>query len=271
MNITAILNAYDVPVTLDTLDSVRYHMTDQVLVLVDGVIWHSFDNVELPAYRLKGFNHGWYKSSYRNIILSLLTAYRNFPTTDWYCYLEHDCLITSSKFKKDLIEAEKHNIWCLGADFRRNQEVNLSYLEKIIKEELREQVYLLGVCVFYHKSFIKLAVENEFFEKFLFYTNEFKNGFFPFYTAWDLTEHVLPSMVVHYGGAISQLAAFNEECKKWTGNYRRYPIRYRPDIEYDTELFLQASIVHPLKKYADPIRDFHRAKRQKEEVNGNFR
>ena len=268
MKITAILNAYDVPVTLDTLDSIRYYMTDQVLVLIDGVAWHSFDNVELPAHKLKGLNHGWFKAPYRNIMLSLLTAYRNFPTTDWYCYLEHDCLITSSKFKKDLIEAEKNNIWCLGADFRRNQElkINLSYLERIIKDKFKECTYLLGACVFYHRNFIKLAVENEFFEKFLFYTNEFKGGFFPFYTAWDLTEHVLPTMVMYYGGEISQLAVYNEDFKKWTGNYRRYPIRYRPAIEYEPELFLQASIIHPSKLYTDPIRDFNRAKRQKEKV-----
>jgi hypothetical protein len=268
MKITAILNAYDVPVTLDTLDSIRYHMTDQVLVLVDGVAWNSFKNVELPAHKLKGLNHGWFKAPYRNIMLSLLTAYRNFPTTDWYCYLEHDCLITSSNFKKDLIEAERDNIWCLGSDFRRNQElkVDLSYLEKIIKDKLEEYVYLLGSCIFYHRNFIKLAVENEFFDKFLFYTNEFKNGFFPFYTAWDLTEHVLPSIVKYYGGEILQLSVYNEDFKKWAGNYRRYPIRYRPDIEYEPELFLQASIIHPIKRYTDPIRDFYRARRQKEEV-----
>jgi hypothetical protein len=268
MKITAILNAASAPITLDTLDSIRYYMTDQVMVLIDGFAWHSFDKVELPAHKLKGLNHGWFKSPYRNIILSLLTAYRNFPTTDWYCYLEHDCLISSSNFKKDLIEAEKNNVWCLGSDFRRNQEekVNLSYLEKIIKDKLKENTYLLGACIFYHRNFIKLAVETEFFDKFLFYTNEFKNGFFPFYSAWDLTEHVLPTMVVYYGGEISQLSVYNEAAHLWAGNYRRYPIRYRPDIEYDTELFLQASIIHPLKTLNHPIRDFYRSKRQKEEV-----
>lgn len=264
MKITAILNANDIPVTLDTLESIRHHMTEQVIVLIDGVAWNFFNKIEIPAYKLKGFNHGWFKASYRNIILSLLTAYRNFPLTDWYCYLEHDCLISSSNFKKDLAEAGKNNVWCLGSDLRRNEAVDLSYLETILNDKLEEVVYLFGGCVFYSGGFIRAAVE--FFEKFLFYTNDFKRGFFPLYSGLNLTEHLLPTIIQYYGGNFSQLSVWHEGTQRWAGNYRRYPIRYRPEIEYDPELFLQASIIHPVKTLNHPIRDFYRSKRQKEEV-----
>jgi hypothetical protein len=175
--------------------------------------------------------------------------------------MEYDCLLGSSAFKKDLQKAEEEGYWCLGNDFRRNEAQNLVLLEKIVRGKFEEIVYLLGACIFYHKDFLKKAMEEDFFERFLFYTNDFKRGFFPFYTAWDLTEHALPTIVSYFGGKIKQLASYNQANNMWVGNFRRYPIRYRPEIEYNPDLFLQASILHPLKKISSPVRIYHREKR----------
>ncbi len=262
MKITAILNTHGVPeITLDTVDSIRYYMTDNILVVVDGVAYDKFTGVNLPAYKLKGFNHNWYKSPYRNIVLGLYTAATNWPDSDWYCYIEYDCLVGSPLFKKDLEEAEKDGVWCLGSDYRDKQTVDLSLLEKIVQGKFEEVVYLLGACIFYHKNFIKVALEKEFFQRFLFYTNPFQKGFFPLYDAWDLTEHALPTIVNHFGGKIRQFSSYNQNTGMWAGNFRKYPIRFRPELTYEEQHFLQASIMHPLKSVDHPIRKYHRAKR----------
>jgi hypothetical protein len=266
MKITTILSTHGIPeITADTLDSIRCYMTDEVMLLIDGFGYDKFDNVALPAYKLKGFNHGFWKSPYRNIVLGLYAASQQFKDSDWYCYMEYDCLVGSSIFKKDLEEAEKEGIWLLGNDLRFNQEkekgVDLRMLEKIVGGQVEEIIYFLGACLFYHKDFIKVALEKEFFQRFLYYTNDFRKDFFPFYTAWDLTEHALPTVVKHFGGKVKQLACYNKNVGKWTGNYRRYPIRFRPELPYEEEYFLQSSIMHPIKELDHPIRKYHRAKR----------
>ncbi len=266
MKITTILSTHGIPeITLDTLESIRYYMTDRVLLLVDGVGYDKYDNIPVQAYKLKGFNHGFWKSPYRNIVLGLYSAVQNFKDSDWFCYMEYDCLVGSSAFKKDLEQAEKEGVWLLGNDLRRHQElekgVNLSLLEKVVGGKFNEIIYFLGACLFYHKDFMLKALEEEFFQRFLYYTNDFRRDFFPMYTAWDVTEHALPTVVQHYGGKVKQFAVYNKNIGAWSGNYRKYPIRFRPEIEYNPDLFLQGSIIHPCKDFNSPVRKYHRAKR----------
>ena len=262
MKITAILNTHGATdVTLDTLDSIKYYMTNRILLLVDGVAWKDYEFLPTFAYKLKGFHHGLPKSPFRNVVLGLLAAALNWEDTNWFCYIEYDCLVGSSAFRKDLLQAEKEGVFCLGNDLRINEDVDLSLVETMIKTKFEERAYLLGACIFYHSSFIKTLLEQEFFQRFLFYTNHFSKGFFPFFKAWDLTEHLLPSIAKCFGGGVKQLAAYNYKMNKWSGNYRRYPIRFRPELTYELDHFLQASIMHPLKTYDHPIRKYHRTKR----------
>lgn len=262
MKITAILNTHGMPdVTFDTLESIKHYMTDRILLLVDGVAWKDYEVLPTFAYKLKGFNHGLPRSPFRNVVLGLLKAALTWQDTDWFCYLEYDCLLGSSGFKKDLIQAEKEGVACLGNDLRINEDVDLSLVETILRTKIEEKVYLLGACIFYHSSFIKKALEEEAFQRFLFYTNHFSKGVFPLFEAWDLTEHLLPSMVKCFGGKVKQLAVYNQKLDTWAGNYRKYPIRFRPELTYELEHFLQASIMHPLKTYDHPIRHYHRTKR----------
>ncbi len=265
MKITAILNTHGVPnETLDTIDSIRHYMTDRIMVVVDGVAWNQYEELAIPAYKLKGFNHNWHRSPYRNIVLGLLTAGQKWiADTDWFCYLEYDVLVTSSAYKSDLKELEKNGVWLAGNDYRTNQNVNLRYLETIAKEKFGEKVYMLGACLFYHRDFIKVLLENEILERFLYYTNGFQQGFFPYFEAWDLTEHALPTMVKHFGGGIHQFAVYNKELCIWAGNHTRYPIRFRPELTLSEDYFLHASIMHPIKSFDNPLRLFHRSKRQR--------
>jgi hypothetical protein len=258
MKITAILNTHGLPeLTLDTLESIKCHMTDRIVLTVNGTAWKSYENYEISCDKLKGFNN----CLYRNIILGLLTAANKWITdTDWFCYLEYDCLVGSSLFKKDLELLEKDGIWLAGNDARRNQYVDFRLLEKIVGVKFNEVSYMLGACVFYHKDFVKLLLEQEILERLLYYTNDFHGNFFPYYGGHDLTEHAIPTIVEHLGGKVHQFASY-KDWGLWTGNYRKYPIRYVVELPFEHQNYLQASIMHPIKNLSHPIRQFHQMKR----------
>lgn len=272
IDIAAILHTHGQPeVTLDTLESIHHYLTDQTLVVVDGAGWDHFKSLKMPSKILKGFYHGYFRAPYRNVILSLMHAAKTWPNSDWYAYLEFDCLIGSSVIKKDFELADEHNIWLIGNDYRAKQTVRFPLVEMMLKEKFEEIVYLLGAVLFYSKKFIHKLLEVDFFERFLWLTNEFRDGFFPGYegpAAWDLAEHMMPTLAKHWGGNVTQFAKWNQHIAQWVGgNYRRYPIRWRPDLDVTEEVHFQSAIMHPLKELNNPIRVFHREKRHRNDIS----
>jgi hypothetical protein len=252
--------------TIDTIESVRYHMTDKVILLVDEVGWHEYKELKVPASKLKGFRHGFFRAPYRNVMLSLKNAAKTYPSVDWYCYLEYDCLIGSSDFKQDLAKAEAENVWMLGNDLRRHEEKKVKFplIELMFKTKFDEILYFLGAMLFFHKKFIDKCVAENFFERFLYLTNDFKDGFFPDYegkAAWDLSEHLLPTLAKHWGGNVKQFASYDKERGLWSGDYKRYLVRWTPPLYLTDEEIESGWIYHPVKDYNDPIREYHREKR----------
>ena len=272
MEITAVLHTHGQPeVTRDTIESVMTFMTDKVLLLIDDAGYDKFDIPALPVFSLRGFYHGFPRSPYRNICLGLLNAFQKWPDSDWYCYIEYDALVGSPTFRKDLEQAERDNVWLIGNDFRRKQEdlkkpIRLVLIETMLKTKFDEIFYLLGAVLFYHKKFVRRLVHSNFLEQFLYMTNCFQQGFFPGYVgpaAWDLIEHLMPTLAKHWGGEVQQFAKWSDKSFSWVGNnYRRYPIRWQPDLTHIEEA-IQATIMHPLKTYDHPIRVFHREKRHR--------
>jgi len=266
MKITAIVNTpSQLNVTLDTVESITTYMTDRVLLVIDDVGYDKLDISKLSVDSIKGFRHGCKRSPYRNFALGLLRAYNKWPDSDWFLFTDYDALVGSSAFRDDLTKAQDDNVWMIGNDLRRNQSVKLELVEQILKTKFNEMLYLFGACLFYNKVFVKKLMEENFLENLLSRTNNFQYGFFPGYSAWDVTEHMMPTLANHWGGDVQQFANWKDN---WTGfyqvgNYRRYPIRWKPELskELKTEEYLQASIMHPIKTYDHPIRKFHRNKR----------
>ena len=122
-------------------------MTDDVVVMVDGVAWKEIFQAGLDAHLLEGFRHDHPKAPYRNVVLSLWEASKKWPKSDWYCYLEYDCLVTSDAFKADLGLAKQTGYTCLGTNHRINK-FELTFLEAIMGEKLKTTTnYLLGCCM----------------------------------------------------------------------------------------------------------------------------
>ena len=58
--------------------------------------------------------------------------------------------------------------------------MDLRLLETIVRGHFAEVVYLLGACIFYHKNFMKIALENELSKDFYFIQIHFSGDFFLF-------------------------------------------------------------------------------------------
>jgi glycosyltransferase involved in cell wall biosynthesis len=259
MKISVVVNAHNNSELLeDTVDAIRTYCSDQILVVVDGSSWEWAKSLKSPASYLKGFNHNTFKSPYRNLTYGLMNAVEKWPDSDWYCYCENDVLFASNGFMLDLVEADKQNIWCLGTNITI-ADVKFPYLERIFGIDIQRSVYLLGCCAFYNGKFLRHLKKLDFFQKFLTYTNGFEKGFFPQYTGYDIGEHLYPTLADHYGGQVMQLSAWYSKWEKWDGDYRKYPIRWKPEL---TEDYPESSIMHPLKDVNHPIRKVHREKRK---------
>lgn len=257
MRICTVVNAHgNTDVLLDTIDSITTYVGRDALVLCDGSTWESWGrDVALPVPKVQGFRHGWPRAPYRNVALGLMTLHQQHPDSDWYCYTEYDVLFASSSFKKDL------KGWCVGSNYREIP-TELTLVEKIARMPLADGRYLLGCCVFYNGEFIRKLVSMDFFERFLYYTNEFTKDFFPGFDEYDLSEFLYPTLAHTLGGEITGLSAWTDYPGLWRGNFKKYPLRFRPDLD-PSEVFPEASILHPVKDYDNPIRQELRGRRKR--------
>lgn len=266
MKIAVILNAHgNTELVADTVDSIRMWVTDRILLLVDGASWNTWGrDAQLPVHKVQGLWHNCPRSPYRNITLALYNALMAWDDIDWFCYTEYDVLFGSEAFKDHLAEASKSKIYCLGNDYRTDN-MKFPFLEHIVKSELHLSHYLLGCCVFHKAEYLHKLNDIGFFQDLLHRTNGFSDGYFPQYEeqgGYDFGEHLYPTLAVHLGGEIRQFAKWSRELEQWSGDYEKFPMRWQPEIDPQTENFWGASIIHPLKTLDHPIRVGHRSRRQ---------
>lgn len=261
MEIVAVVNVHKPdPVVHDSLEAISRYVTDKIVTVIDGASAENFDDFSLPVARVNGFYHNYPKAPYRNVALGLMMAIDHFPQFDWLLYTEYDLLFASDRFKKNLEMAEKSGVWMLGNDGRVDYQ-NMSFVEGILGETFRSQYYLLGCCLFFHKDFIRKLLEVDFFEKFLHATNGFDPGVIPFYEGYDISEHLYSTLARHWGGNIGVFATWDG--LQWHGASKYFPFRWQPELESDGP-YQDASILHPLKSYDHPLREFFRKKRREE-------
>lgn len=261
MQVAVSLNVHSHPeVVIDTIDSIKTYLTHDILVVIDGAS-NSFNNISLPTATLNGLPHNISRSPYKNVALSLMNLYESYPNHDWYCYTEYDCLFTSDRILTNLKIAKEKNIWMLGNDGHVD-DIPIPFLESIMRTKFNGCYYLLGACQFFSNEFLGKLMEMEFFDKLLLSTSPYSDGFFPLYQGYDISEHMYPTLARHFGGLVGVFATYDYATRKWHGSYKVFPVRWRPELDLDTENFPEASIMHPLKEMMHPIRVYHRNKRQ---------
>jgi hypothetical protein len=262
MEIATVLQVHHDPVNIiDTVESIFTYSTRNVLLLINGSAWEDLKDIDLQVSKVKGFRHDVPKAPYRNMALSLQMAYENWPKADWFCYTEYDALFASDRFKHNLRMAEERDVWMLG-NCGHIDHLEIPLLESLVGEKFKSVYYLLGCCQFFHRNFMEKLNEINFFERFLFLTNSFSDGYFPAYSGYDISEHMYPTLCRHFGGNIGVFATWDEMKKEWHGASEYFPMRWQPELNPDTEMFPNASILHPLKTYDHPVREFHRERRK---------
>lgn len=267
MKIAVVLNTYCSPdVILDDVAAIKTWVTQDVILVIDGAAWGEIGKIDYKVKTIKGFVHDYPKGPYRNATLGLMEAYSTYPNMDWYCYCDWDTLFVSNEFLEDLRIAKKQGVWVIGNDINTEQ-YKFPLLEIMLKTEFDCAKYLLACCMFFSGDFIKHLHNMDFFNKFLNLTSDFKNGEFPDYDGFDFLEHLYPTLANHYRGKVSQFAFYCPKTQEWRGDYKKYPMRWKPELDFETENFKEACIMHPLKSYNHPIRDYHRNKRKEFNVN----
>lgn len=255
MSVSIVVTTHGNPeVTNDTLDSIHTYITKNTLVVVDGKC-----TIDMPliSHKIIGLRVENNYSPFRNAALGLSYLHELYPDSEWFGYLDYDCLVTSSYILTTLQKAAAANIWVLGND-GHVEYMPIPLVDKILGEPLTKTYYMLGCCQFYHRDFITKLVEIDFFNKFLEITNCYDDDKIRGYRGYDFSEHLYPSLARHFGASVGVMASYFEN--EWYGSYKHYPMRFRPPLTMDDN-FPEASIMHPLKTYDDPIRVFHREKR----------
>lgn len=257
MRVATFLNIHANPdLVFDTIDSIKTHMTNDILAVVDGAS-SAFTDVKIPVPYIKGFKHGFPRAPYRNVALGLKNLTEMYDS-DWYCYLDYDALVASERFKQNLQMADDKGIWMLGNDGAVN-EVQIPLVDAILGWKMTKGYYLLGCMLFFSRKFIDKLKEINFLDRFLTATNSFSQGFMPGYDGYDVSEHMYSTLARELGGNIGVFASYTPG--RWHGSYEYFPCRFRPELTED-ENFPDASILHPLKNYDNPIRVLHRNKRK---------
>lgn len=256
MKVAALVNIHDdSPIMMDTIESLEVNLTKDILVLFDGYAKDQAMQFMPNLRKIVGFEHGPYKSPYRNIALGLKKLYEFFPNHDWFCYCEYDVLFASSLIIQDL---EKYNdFWLIGNELQSSP-IDMKTMELMLKAKFEDVRSILGCCLFFSKKFMEKLSEIDFFNRFLWYTNGLKEGFFPEFLGYDISEHIYPTLAIHFGGKVKELSHWDNLTSMWRGDFKKYPIRWKPDID---QFFPEATILHPVKNYDDPIRQYFRRRR----------
>lgn len=255
------VNVHSNPDTIiDTVESILAFGSPNILLLINGASWDELSPMQVSVPKVKALPHRVPRSPYRNVALGLKLLTEHWPKADWYCYTEYDTLFASDRFQRNLSLAEENGLWMLGTNGRVD-EAQMPLVESLIGEKFRSVYYLLGCCLFFHRNFIAKLGEMEFFDRFLFLTNGFSEGYFPAYSGYDVSEHMYPTLCRHLGGKVGVFSTWDENRLEWHGAYRFFPMRWKPELDPDTENFPEASILHPLKTFDHPIRKYHRERR----------
>lgn len=281
MKIATILVAHEnSEVYRDTLESVRTYLSEDVMVLIDGFARDQFKNENVD--KIEGFRHGKSSAPVRNMALGLMEAWNRYgESVNWYCYIEYDCLIGSRDVLNHLAMAQERGYWLLGNDLRKI-EGSIPELEKLCGSSGIKPHYFLGCCLFFNSRFMSKMCKDGFLTRLLEYTNFFpsdfnllskdptdkhfgtcssRNGSEKKIVIHDPSEFIYPSLAIHYGGSVKELASWDQITGRWGGNYLFYPMRFTPDLCAD-DPFQKACIMHPIKEANSPIRAYHRSLRK---------
>lgn len=258
---------HEAEVLLDTIESIRTFITEDIVVVIDEIAWPRYAKLKVPFKLEKGFFHNTNKAPYKNMCLSLMKAKEYYPDADWYWYLEPDVLIVNENYKSE-IERFNH-CWLIGCDHRHDNKCNLSLLSEVTGiPALNIDHTVLGCCQILKNEFVQKLSKLDFFNKFLEVTKEFQGGYFPGYTYYAFEETLFATLAVWMGKHVASLSSYEplSSVQRGRGDYKKYVIRFGVDLS-PRDIYPCTSIIHPIKRFNDPIRNYFRDARLRYKKN----
>ena len=259
----------------DTLESIRKHMTEDVIVLMDG--WSDIER-HINGRTISGLCQGGSQGSHPNRMFGLSNLLECYPDADWYCWFEYDALVASSGFKQDLHKASDDD-WVLGFCVD-SIPFDLPVLPVIFKREIKSLTYALGAVLFFRGDFIRQLDRDNMFEWVNNSMTVFQGatqgvvqqlpGVVLANELYDFGEYVMGTLAGGYGKNTISLSHWNQQQynrhhgaleRYWYGDHQKYPIRWEPALTQAENIVGVSSILHPLKEYDNPIREFYRNQR----------
>src|SRR3954465_11111160 len=83
-------------VTNDTINRVKKHLTDKIIVICDRAGWKDIQSIK-GITKVCGSYHAHVSSPYRNQITGLSHLFRRYPDCSWYGNVEWDTAINDDE------------------------------------------------------------------------------------------------------------------------------------------------------------------------------
>ncbi len=223
-------------VTADTLNRVKKHLTDNTIIICDRVGYKEINSIKNET-KVYGVYHNHPTGPYRNQIIGLDHLYRKYPNCLWYGNIEWDTAVNNDQILKDLGGAEEIGAWTAGFDMRE-YDADWRVLSSKIKRTVDKTRYYIGCCLFFHRDFIKICLEENFFVEILRAAKVY-GPYWPDYHEWSVDEAILPSIARSYGKPGFEFGSWKED-----RNRDKYAVRFKPDWDALPDGWCAA---HPLK------------------------
>jgi hypothetical protein len=170
MQIATLINAHKSPdVVKETIDSVKRHVTDKIVLVIDHAGWHEFENFSYEGVKkICGFRHHARFSPYKNVALGMNYLYNLYPSVDWYNYIEYDVLYLNDNFKIDLEKKSHFSMLGFVHQKPKSSQKNDHWLaKKILHNQNIKGHKMLGAVAFYSHYCMERLMSFNFFEELL--------------------------------------------------------------------------------------------------------
>ena len=243
MIISTVVQAHKNPSFVnENIRMVKKNVGKNVICVIDSANWGEFKDEQMECETLCGYYHNDRRNPYKNFANGLSQLYRRFPDSEWFCNSEFDVFFKNDSFKEDLNRFRKeHNAGLVGFNMRIKP-FDCPFINAMLKIKFDVGYYMIGCCMFFHRSYMERLIEVNFFERFLNYTSSFTSSNIPC-EEYDISEHLYPSLAANIGIPIASF----ENAESSVFGKRKYFVRFKPEVTKDVVYNDAYSIIHPYK------------------------
>lgn len=243
MIISTVVQAHKNPSFVNqNIKMVKKNVGQNVICMIDSANWKEFENEKMECETLCGYYHNDKRNPYKNFAHGMNQLYKRFPESEWFCNSEFDVFFKNDNFKEDLERFRKeHNAGLVGFNLRIAP-FDCPFINSLFKRKFDVGYYLIGCCMFFHKSYMNKLINVNFFERFLNYTAPFTSSYLPC-EEYDISEHLYPSLAASLNEPVMSF----ENAESSVFGKGKYFVRFKPEVTKEVVDDDKYSIIHPYK------------------------